>query len=86
MRKRFGDLGQRAHRTVRISARDRADHDLNAFDSRAAAYSAFGSGEAKVNELAVGALVDWVSTRSRERAERDEASALLSPNAEMSDN
>ena len=65
---------------------DRADHDLHSFESRAAAYAAFGSGEAEINELAVGTLVEWVDARARERAASRESAVRLSRDADMSDN
>jgi alpha-beta hydrolase superfamily lysophospholipase len=68
---------------------DRADHDLHSFASRDAAFAGFGSGDAPVNELAVGTIVDWVATKSRERAASeasDEPSVRLSSDGELSDN
>lgn len=44
---------------------DRADHDLRSFESREAAFTAFGSMDAPVNDRALATIVEWVSTHVR---------------------
>jgi hypothetical protein len=49
---------------------ERADHDLRSFDTREAAYAAFGSTDAPVNDKAVGAIAEWVEGQSKQTAAR----------------
>ncbi len=45
---------------------DHTDHDLKSFDSRDAAFAAFGT-DAPINERAVSAIADWVRAQVQQR-------------------
>lgn len=50
-----GDRGQLLYQF------DKADHDLRSYDSRDAAFAAFGATDAPVSDQALDAVVDWVT-------------------------
>jgi pimeloyl-ACP methyl ester carboxylesterase len=44
---------------------DGTDHDLRSFDSREAAFAAFGTNDAPVNDRALSTIVDWVTAHTK---------------------